>query len=121
MCIRDSQFEGWPAVQFSGWPSVAVGTFGGVVAFVDAAGDGQGKFRVLVVPDPNEPPWPDGKNLRQGGKAKGWVMLNTVPLAYELWRQLNDFPPSIPKKAQDTKDEGALSSPGLKDALKEAK
>lgn len=115
------QFEGWPAVQFSGWPSVAVGTFGGVVAFVDAAGDGQGKFRVLVVPDPNEPPWPDGKNLRQGGKAKGWVMLNTVPLAYELWRQLNDFPPSIPKKAQDTKDEGALSSPGLKDALKEAK
>ena len=30
------QFEGWPALQFSGWPSVAVGTFGGHVAVVDA-------------------------------------------------------------------------------------
>lgn len=31
------EFEGWPAVQFSGWPSIAVGTFGGVVTFVDPA------------------------------------------------------------------------------------
>ncbi|HLL84934.1 MAG TPA: HlyD family efflux transporter periplasmic adaptor subunit, partial [Longimicrobium sp.] len=39
------QFEGWPAIQFSGWPSLAVGTFGGDVAIIDAAASGkQGKF-----------------------------------------------------------------------------
>ena len=36
-------------MQFAGWPSVAVGTFGGRVAFVDPADDGGGDFRVLVV------------------------------------------------------------------------
>jgi hypothetical protein len=46
------QFEGWPAVQFVGWPSVAVGTFGGRVALVDSTDNGQGKFRILVSPDP---------------------------------------------------------------------
>ncbi|MEM9696792.1 MAG: HlyD family efflux transporter periplasmic adaptor subunit, partial [Myxococcota bacterium] len=47
------QFEGWPAVQFVGWPAVAVGTFGGTVAFVDATDDGSGKFRIVIVPDEN--------------------------------------------------------------------
>lgn len=89
------QFEGWPAVQFSGWPSVAVGTFGGVVATVDRSDDGQGKFRVLVVPDPDDRPWPDADILRQGVRVNGWVLLNQVPLGQELWRQLNGFPPVI--------------------------
>jgi hypothetical protein len=49
------QFEGWPAVQFPGWPSVAVGTFGGEVALVDSTDvNGDGKFRILVLPDPTE-------------------------------------------------------------------
>ncbi|HET6424592.1 MAG TPA: HlyD family efflux transporter periplasmic adaptor subunit [Planctomycetaceae bacterium] len=89
------QFEGWPAVQFSGWPSVAVGTFGGIVATVDRSDDGQGKFRVLVVPDPNDRPWPEADFLRQGARVNGWVLLNQVPLGMELWRQLNGFPPVI--------------------------
>ncbi|MCB9741362.1 MAG: HlyD family efflux transporter periplasmic adaptor subunit [Alphaproteobacteria bacterium] len=89
------QFEGWPAIQFSGWPSVAVGTFGGQIAFIDAADDGYGRFRVLVTPDPSEPAWPAASYLRQGAKAKGWVLLAEVPLGYELWRQLNDFPPAV--------------------------
>ncbi|MBK8481720.1 MAG: HlyD family efflux transporter periplasmic adaptor subunit [Proteobacteria bacterium] len=84
------QFEGWPAVQFSGWPAVAVGTFGGAVAFVDAAADGSGRFRVLVVPGAAR--WPDGRYLRQGARTKGWVLLDRVSLGYELWRQLNGFP-----------------------------
>lgn len=88
------QFEGWPAIQFSGWPGVAVGTFGGRVAYVDASDDGDGKFRVLIVPDPADEPWPDRSTLRQGVRANGWVLLDIVPLGFELWRQLNGFPPT---------------------------
>lgn len=88
------QFEGWPAVQFVGWPSVAVGTFGGKVAFVDATDNGQGQFRVVVVPD-GEEPWPEARYLRQGVRANGWVLLNQVSLGYELWRQFNGFPPAV--------------------------
>ncbi|WP_158262510.1 MULTISPECIES: HlyD family secretion protein [Pirellulaceae] len=87
------QFEGWPAVQFAGWPSVAVGTFGGQVASVDATDDGKGNFRVLVLPDADSS-WPSDRYLRQGVQANGWVMLNQVPLGYEIWRQLNGFPPT---------------------------
>lgn len=88
------QFEGWPAVQFVGWPSVAVGTFPGRVAFVDAHGDDSGRFRVVVVPERAQE-WPEGRYLRQGVRANGWVLLNQVRLGYELWRQFNGFPPSV--------------------------
>jgi multidrug resistance efflux pump len=91
------QFEGWPAVQFAGWPEVAVGTFGGTVAFVDAADDGKGKFRVVVVPDGNEK-WPATRFLRQGTRTNGWILLNQVRLGYEIWRQFNGFPPLLPTK-----------------------
>ncbi len=92
------QFEGWPAVQFSGWPSVAVGTFGGEVAFVDARANEKGMFRVLILPDPDDPyDWPDSKILRQGARANGWIQLNEVTIGYELWRQLNGFPPALPE------------------------
>ncbi len=99
------QFEGWPALQFSGWPAVAVGTFGGEVALVDPSDDGTGKFRVMIRPAPGEA-WPDDNYLRQGVRSNGWIMLREVPLAYEIWRQLNGFPPVLkedPKK-QDGKD-----------------
>ncbi|MFO0713941.1 MAG: HlyD family efflux transporter periplasmic adaptor subunit [Sandaracinus sp.] len=89
------QFEGWPAVQFAGWPSVAVGTFGGRVAFLDATDDGRGNFRVVIVPDPEDDPWPEPRYLRQGVRANGWVLLDTVSLGFELWRQLNGFPPTV--------------------------
>ncbi|MEM1416841.1 MAG: HlyD family efflux transporter periplasmic adaptor subunit, partial [Myxococcota bacterium] len=89
------QFEGWPAVQFSGWPSVAVGTFGGRVAFVDSADDGRGNFRVVVLPDPDDEPWPAVRWLRQGVRSKGWFLLNEVSIGYEVWRQLNGFPPRV--------------------------
>lgn len=90
------QFEGWPAVQFVGWPSVAVGTFGGKVALVDALGRENGRFRIVVLPDEEDQTWPDARYLRQGIKAKGWVLLNQVSLGYELWRQFNGFPVSLP-------------------------
>jgi multidrug resistance efflux pump len=101
------QFEGWPAVQFTGWPSVAVGTFGGRVALVDATDDGTGKFRVLVVPEEGET-WPSGRYLRQGTQANGWVLLGRVSLGYELWRRFNGFPPSMtaPPETGEAKKEG---------------
>lgn len=88
------QFEGWPAIQFGGWPSVAVGTFGGRVALLDPMNSGDGRFRVFVQPD-NENEWPEGRFLRQGVRVNGWVLLNQVSLGYEIWRQLNGFPPSV--------------------------
>jgi adhesin transport system membrane fusion protein len=104
------QFEGWPAVQFAGWPSVAVGTFGGRVAFIDSTDDGQGNFRVVVVPDPEDEAWPSTRFLRQGVRANGWVLLNRVRLGYELWRQLNGFPPVL--TAPPSTDPGASEAYG---------
>lgn len=86
-------FDGWPALQFSGWPSVSVGTFGGEVKVVDFINSRPGEFRILVVPDKNDEPWPN--QLRMGSGTKGWVMLDDVPVWYEIWRQLNGFPPSL--------------------------
>jgi membrane fusion protein, adhesin transport system len=96
------QFEGWPAVQFVGWPSVAVGSFGGLVNFVDARTDGNGKVRVVVTPDPSDQPWPPLDLLRQGVMAKGWVLLEQVPVGWELWRQFNGFPLSVPQSREGT-------------------
>lgn len=91
------QFEGWPVVQFSGWPSVAVGTFGGEVVAVDPSAQTNGRFRILVVEDPADPhPWPDQRFVRFGSKARGWVLLDEVSVGYEIWRQLNNFPPNFP-------------------------
>ena len=87
------QFEGWPAIQFVGWPSVAVGTFGGEVVSVDATDDGSGRFRVVIAHDPEDRAWPTGQFLRQGVRAKAWIMLEVVPAWREVWRQLNGFPP----------------------------
>lgn len=87
------QFDGWPALQFSGWPSVSVGTFGGRVQVIDYVNSKPGEFRILVVPDKDDEPWPP--QLRMGGGIKGWVMLDNVRVWYEIWRQLNGFPPSL--------------------------
>lgn len=95
------QFEGWPAVQFVGWPSVAVGTFGGEVAVVDATSRRKGDFRVLVRPDSADQSWPSPTFLRQGVRVKGWVLMNEVRLGYELWRQFNGFPLSFDAEPED--------------------
>ncbi|MEM8981704.1 MAG: HlyD family efflux transporter periplasmic adaptor subunit [Pseudomonadota bacterium] len=90
------EFEGWPVVQFSGWPSIAVGTFGGIVTAVDASAGTNGQFRVLVVEDKDDPnPWPDAGFVRFGANVKGWVLLGQVTVGYEIWRQLNNFPPDF--------------------------
>ena len=89
-------FDGWPYFFFSGWPGVSTGTYGGKVSAIDRNISANGKFRVLVAPDPAEQAWPGA--LLPGGGAKGIVLLNNVPLWYELWRVLNGFPPDFYKQ-----------------------
>lgn len=93
------QFDGWPALQFSGWPSVSVGTFGGRVEVIDAVNSKEDKYRILVTPDPEDEMWP--MQLRQGSGVLGWTMLDDVPIWFEIWRQLNGFPPSLKDKPDD--------------------
>jgi multidrug efflux pump subunit AcrA (membrane-fusion protein) len=95
------QFEGWPAVQFAGWPSVAIGTFGGKIAVIDPGADENGRVRIIVFPDEGEE-WPDAHYLRQGVRVIGWVLLDTVTLGWEMWRQFNGFPPSVQKNQEVT-------------------
>lgn len=103
------QFDGWPAIQFAGWPSVAVGTFGGEIISVDNVDNGKGRFRALVgeVSGLDETtglvdePWPHGRFLRPGVRVKSWVLLETVPLWWEIWRNLNGFPPVVDVGEQD--------------------
>ena len=99
-------FEGFPAVPFAGWPWASVGTFGGVVTYVDPVNtEAKGKdgYRIWVKPDPSEESWPPQEKLRLGSRATGWIMLNNVPLYYELWRQLNAFPSQPAKDASGKK------------------
>jgi len=97
------QFDGFPAIQFSGWPSAAVGTFGGVVTVIDVVSSPGGKYRLLVrptQPQPGDQPWP--KQLRLGSGVQGWVILDSVPVWYEIWRQLNGFPPTLGQEPDST-------------------
>lgn len=104
------QFEGWPAVQVAGWPSMAVGTFSGKVISVDSTDNDKGQFRILVGPDDEESnwpgsEWPEARFLRQGVRANGWVVLERVPLWFEVWRRMNAFPPVVTFE-KDKKKEG---------------
>ncbi|MEN9598835.1 MAG: hypothetical protein RL596_1146 [Bacteroidota bacterium] len=88
-------FDGFPAIVFTGWPAASYGTFGGIVAAVETSVSANGKFRLLVIEDPKEKPWP--KQLRMGGGANGIALLKDVPIGYELWRNINGFPPEYYK------------------------
>jgi adhesin transport system membrane fusion protein len=97
------EFDGWPALQFSGWPSVTVGTFGGVIQVIDYVNSPDGTYRILVVPDPADDPWP--AQVRLGSGVYGWAMLDDVAVWYEIWRQLNGFPPSLKEAPEGSKTE----------------
>ncbi len=121
------QFAGWPALQFSGWPAVAVGTFAGRVQVIDAVDDGTSRYRIWIEPDTNaiqngkEQQWPSSRFLRPGSKAIGWVMLDTVPLWFELWRQFNAFPPTVNMEESMAADKKQSSKDGPKEVIKKPK
>lgn len=91
-------FYGIPAIPLPAWPEVMAGTYGGVIKVIDQLDDGKGNYRFWVVPDPDDRPWPDQAHVRQGTKTMGWVILNRVPLWYELWRRFNLFPPDFQER-----------------------
>ncbi|MCX8020644.1 MAG: HlyD family efflux transporter periplasmic adaptor subunit [Chitinophagaceae bacterium] len=88
-------FDGFPAIVFSGWPQLSSGTFGGIIFAIENNVNYNGKFRVLVKEDPNDKPWP--KELKIGVGAQGIALLKDVPIWYELWRNINGFPPDYYK------------------------
>lgn len=108
------EFDGFPALQFSGWPSISVGSFGGIVEVIDYVNSKPGEFRILVIPDKEDDSWP--KQIRNGSGIHGWVMLDSVSVWYEIWRQLNGFPPSLyeepfeEKSTTDNKSESTTLS-----------
>jgi hypothetical protein len=95
-------FDGFPVIVFTGWPNTSYGTFGGIVAAVETSVSVNGKFRALVIEDPNEKPWP--RQLRMGGGANGIALLKDVPIGYEIWRNINGFPPEYYRADQDPKN-----------------
>ncbi|MDP3090648.1 MAG: biotin/lipoyl-binding protein [Nitrospira sp.] len=91
-------FYGIPAIPLPAWPEVMAGTYTGVIKVIDQVDDGKGNFRFWVVPDPEDRAWPEQTHVRQGTKVMGWVILNRVPLWYELWRRFNLFPPDYQER-----------------------
>lgn len=89
-------FDGWPSIVFSGWPGISYGTYGGEIIAIDNFISKNGKYRVLVAHDKNYPTWP--KEIRLGAGASSMTLLKKVPIWYELWRQINGFPPDYYKQ-----------------------
>lgn len=98
------QFDGWPAIVFSGWENMSYGTYGAEIVAIDNFISDNGKYRVLLAPDPEEPEWPKG--IRVGSGATTIALLNVVPIWYEIWRTLNGFPPDfyLPEKNAKTEE-----------------
>lgn len=90
-------FDGFPAIVFSGWPNASYGIFAGEVAAVESTISDNGKFRILVKERQGEKPWP--RELMMGTGAQGIALLKDVPIWYELWRNINGFPPDYYKPA----------------------
>ncbi len=85
-------FNGVPAIPLPAWPEFMAGTYDGTIQVVDQTASANGKFRFWVIPDTKRRNWPPQENVRQGTQVIGWVLLNRVPLWYEIWRRFNLFP-----------------------------
>ena len=91
-------FDGFPAIVFSGWPNSSYGTFTGKVVAIENSVSNNGKFRILVVEDKSaKKKWPT--QLKIGAGAQGFALLKNVAVWYELWRNINGFPPDYYKPA----------------------
>jgi len=95
-------FDGFPAIVFSGWPAASYGIFAGKVFAIESNVSNNGMFRVLVAEDRDYRPWP--KDLKMGTGAISFALLKDVPIWYELWRQINGFPPDFYQVQSDSKN-----------------
>ena len=94
--IRENQkvmliFDGFPAIVFSGWPNSSYGTFSGKIIAVENSISENGLFKAIVAEDKTQKRWPP--NMKIGTGASGIAILNDVPIWYEIWRNINGFPP----------------------------
>jgi multidrug resistance efflux pump len=97
-------FDGFPAIVFSGWPNTSYGTFTGKVVVIENAVSYNGKFRILVTEDKAaKKRWP--KELKIGTGTQGFALLKNVPIWYELWRNINGFPPDYYNTTKNEKQE----------------
>ena len=96
-------FDGWPTIVFSGWPNMSYGTFGGKIVAIENFISPNGKFRVLIAPDKSTQPWP--KQVSIGSGAQTLALLKNVPIWYEIWRNLNGFPPNYYKPSSENTKE----------------
>tara|TARA_R110001606_G_scaffold1635_4_gene6027 strand:+ start:7716 stop:9074 length:1359 start_codon:yes stop_codon:yes gene_type:complete len=101
------QFDGWPAIVFSGWPNVSYGTYGAKVVAIENFISDNGKYRVLLASDNTDNTWPTA--IRVGSGARTIALLEDVPIWFEIWRQLNSFPPNyyqpkVNKKIKNSKN-----------------
>ncbi len=96
-------FDGYPVILFAGgWPNQSFGTFPGKIRAVENTINDEGLFRVIVEEDLKGKRWP--KQLRIGSGAQGIALLNDVPVWYELWRNINGFPPDYYRGKTAKKD-----------------
>lgn len=95
-------FDGFPAIVFSGWPQASYGTFAGEVAAIESNVGDNGKFRVLVKEVAGEKSWPP--QIKIGTGAQSIMLLKDVPVWYELWRNINGFPPDYYKKGEEKEE-----------------
>lgn len=93
------QFDGYPAIVFSGWPGASYGIFSGRIVAIENTVNLNGLFRVLVAEDSSVKPWP--ATLKIGVGASSIALLKNVPVWYELWRNINGFPPDFYEHNKD--------------------
>ena len=85
-------FDGFPAIVFSGMPQFSYGTFGGIVTAVESSVSPNGRFRVLVIEDPTDRPWP--RQLKMGTGARGIALLVSALSGLEV----AEYAPNLVKK-----------------------
>lgn len=106
------RFDGWPAIVISGWPESSTGIFSGEIIAIDQFISDNGFYRMLVSPVNTDRQWPEA--LRVGTGADNFILLKDVPIWYEIWRQLNGFPPDYydkkEKREKDIKRKAPLKS-----------
>ena len=105
------RFDGWPTIIVSGWPKASTGIFTGHVFAIDQNISSNGLYRILVKPDATDRPWPE--RLMIGTAADAFLLFEDVTVWYELWRQLNGFPPNYYNK-----DEGQNENEKRKNPIK---
>jgi len=96
------QFDGWPALVLRGWPDLSTGTFPGEIFAIDQFISSNGMYRVLIRQSEERKAWPE--LLRVGAGAQAFVLLRDVPIWYEVWRQLNGFPPDFYRTEEERQE-----------------